>query len=313
MPSIRASSPACGVSTAGTSSALRQEAQPVGVDDDGDPVGQCLVHHRTTAGVGPQTRPDDPCLHPAGAGDRLGPPALHRADDLVRADVADHPGSATDGTPARQHGCPRVLSRTSDDAHDAAGVLVGLARWDGKQCTHIRRLQQLNRRLGQIGRQADVDVLDPAGRSRRWVHHQGDLARSERHGCIGDDVLAGQLTRIGVDAAGKVHRDDQPGLFGRELDQQGGVVAQAAGTADPEESVDDQIGGGHRTHRPVRHRPTGATKGSKPALVGPLRPDEDGIHSGPAPRESSPSEQRVTAIVSSADEKRDPSPIWAAQ
>ena len=126
-------------------------------------------------------------------------------------------------------------------------------------------------------------------------------------------MLAGQLTGVGVDATGKVHRDEQPGPFGRQPDQLGGIVAQATRAADPEEPVDDEIGGRNRTHRPVRHRPTGTAKGGEPVHVGPLRPNQDRIHTGPPPRESSPGEQRVTAVVPGADEQGDPSAVGPAQ
>ena len=69
---MRANSPACGVSTAGTSSRGGQEAQAVGVDDNGNAVGQRLAQHPPAAGVGTEARPDDPRLHLPSARDRLG-------------------------------------------------------------------------------------------------------------------------------------------------------------------------------------------------------------------------------------------------
>ena len=125
-------------------------------------------------------------------------------------------------------------------------------------------------------------------------------------------MLAGQLTGVGVDATGKVHRDEQPGPFGRQPDQLGGIVAQATRAADPEEpSMTRSAAATERTGQSVT-APPAPRRAASPctwARSGRIRI----ASTGPPPRESSPGEQRVTAVVSGADEQGDPSAVGPAQ
>ena len=116
------------------------QIERAGVDDDRQRVRQDAAEDRGLGirSVGRiRSRPDQPRLHPAVGGHRLGAPLQHQSGRNRRAEVADH---AHAGAPRRldaQDRGARIGVRPGADAEHATGILVVGGGWPPKDARRV--------------------------------------------------------------------------------------------------------------------------------------------------------------------------------
>lgn len=221
------------------------------------------------------------------------------------------PAAAPQGTGHCEHGRARIAGGPGGDPHDPAPVLVALGAGHGQQRGHIGVLQRLQLRLtGQ--REPDVDEAHGPGVLPRGVDEQTRLVCSEGDGQIGAYGGSADLARVGVDAAGQIDGDDGGAGLAQHVDELGGVGAQPALAADPDDAVDDEIGapeGLLGRVRPSHDPPSGAHEGGEAAGVGAVGYEQDGCDPGAAFRQPGTGVEGVAPVVTAADEQHDPGAV----
>ena len=102
-----------------------------------------------------------------------------------------------------------MVAALLDVQRGAAGRVVDAAMSDGaaaRQRSDVPALERRDRGLREV--ESEVDQVDHAARRCRRLDEVADLVRAEGDGQVGGDVIAVQASRVDVDAARDVDRDD---------------------------------------------------------------------------------------------------------
>ena len=292
-PSIRASSPACGVSTAGPPRRPVDGAQRVGVDDDRDAVAPA-----TGAAPRPRRRRrPEPTTH---AWTRPSPATVSgmRGQHVVGGApvVADHPGQPAARPGDREHGGARVARGAGADPDHAAGVLVRAAVRRGQQRRDVRRLQRLD--------DASAAVGQARGRCRRGGPRPRPAPPGRPGGAtlcvpnvtvsVGPHVRAVELAGVGVDAGRQVDRDDRHPVEPRQ--RRDGLVAQPGPPADADDPVDHDVRAA-RASSIATTRPPAAVERRQPRRMRLPGREQHRLDRGAPPGQHRAGVQRVAAVV----------------
>ena len=303
-PSIRASSPACGVSTAGRRSGPASVRQRVGVDDQRDAVRQRRGEGRRSA-VLAAAGADHPGLDPP----RRRPPRDAPAGPGRRrqlADVPHHAARARVAAPATLSSpAPGYVARAGADADHAAGVLL---RVGGRAAAAAPRRP----------RAGAPRPPPPAGRGRcrpACTAPQADAAGSTRCATLwvpkvtvtAASTCGPSSSPVSTSTPDWARPPRPPGTPAHAVERGHRLRPQPGPSADPDDPVDHHVGSvpaspGRR--RPARRPP----QRGQPGLVG-LAEQQPRLDRAAAAGQQRPGVQRVAAVVARPDQQQHPAPV----
>lgn len=290
------------------------EPQPIGVDQNGH-IGRHDI--REPGRVITKAGPDHPRLHaPRLPGRALGHQSLREPrDDGAgrRPDVPNGPGPTPQGPGHGKHGGAGIPGGPGDDAHDTAPVLVALTGGLRQQPGHVIVLKGLQIPLAGNRFKPNVDKPNGTGVLPPGINKKPRLVRTKGDGHISADGLPVDLPRIGVDAAGQIHRNDNGTRIQGSTDNRQSTRTKPTPPPNAHDPVDNEIGPGKNPFTAVGDAPPGGKEGGKPGTVHPLGVQKHGGNPGATTGKPGTGVEGVTPVVPGPDKEHDPGPVHLAE
>ena len=260
VPSSRASSPSCGVSTRGPGQSAGSSSKSASASTTIGSVSS--ASRRRTSCCGPVPRPspgpsatadafcgelehdvgapvgDDPFVVGERPLHRLEQPLLEDRQRRLRHGDRDVAGVGAHRRERRERRRAGESARAADDEHVTGRVLVvalGAPRHGPQQLDR----RESRCRLAEL--EADVDDVHGAGVEPPGRDDEADLAPVERDGLVGADRRARDLAGRRVDAGRQVDREHVRAGAPDPLDQRSRLGARLAREAGAEERIDDHV------------------------------------------------------------------------